>query len=852
MEEVNSVDELHKNDANQNDYLYNKSRTKMANKYRNQRNIHEDPNFQSTKTTTVHHVLEGYDSSEILQLLPGENWLRLMTITSGLKFLADDNDDEDTQQQQQQQQEKDDHRDDIPIPSILSLQEVGTVQWPTDDCYICIDVDHDIATVKDMRNWIQSDSQRSIKNGPNFLLCLQKKKRQNSSFPKNTRRPSAQSCNSNMDNHMTHLDDNNNAHSLSDDDDNKASNDDDEDHEDSLYHKLEELPRRQLRLLHPGDRLCTITLPAVVDSTQQGTIRSEVDPTQQQEQSGILGLILTYQQYCGSDNLRSPTQMSQLTMGSTLASPAVHTIHTNKIRLKPKSPLTSIVIPTSIPGESHPATQDTDLQETVLDETIQKRSIQHHYDDNDDQPIQDETDDDHHDNDDDDDDDDDGQPTQALIQLATQEEKEIEKNPYFDSTVDTSPFPRKKLDMEMELCHTEHKREQMDSLSCKDLSKVDSFLVESNKAIIPSPDRKDDLKVNPNPNDFEDDDTTVMSSDNKFSGTTEVSDTAKLLEEPKQRFPFSVLKDKTIPAINVVNLGLQQKQNVGDKRNAKKHDNIDHSDLSEMEDITINIASLKTKEITNLPFQPPVIQDEKEILDDPPDDDLTSVPPQVSFRLVQNQPNVKSRPLNVSETIGKSDGIVEQNNTTKTSAPKPLTTSRRTRGRLSKNSKQPTSGEDLTQIPDISQCSDGTRKKRNCSQALPNIIEIKTENLSIPYLSVGEPLPLPPTSSSILTTSNSRKRKANNLSKMESETLVPRQHLTLESKKTLKKNSMESADSQSTVDSIGARKRHRKEQQNIKVLITGVKFTASHRSVRVDSLQIAISLFLVIVANDVM
>ena len=193
------------------------------------------------------HVLEGR-KREVLHLCQGENWLRLVVSASGLDLLADTQDED---------------LDGVPNPSIYSLEEVGTVQWPTEDCYICIDVDGHSAAVKDMRNI--SDEEFG-----GFVVCLQMR-----------------------------------LNALRDDVESGDDNDDD------AYGKLEELPRRQLRLIHSGDRVCTLT-------TKLGT---SYDPSQE-ECIGHLGLVLTYRRCRGTAKYKnSNTQASQLSAPSTEAAP---------------------------------------------------------------------------------------------------------------------------------------------------------------------------------------------------------------------------------------------------------------------------------------------------------------------------------------------------------------------------------------------------------------------------------------------------------------------------------------------------------------------------------------------------
>jgi hypothetical protein len=199
------------------------------------------------KVEEYSHVLEGR-SKEVLHLCQGENWLRLVVSAGGLDLLADTQDED---------------LDGVPNPSIISLEEVGSVQWPTEDCYICIDLDGESAAIKDMRNITDQDSE-------GFVVCLQKR-----------------------------------LNTLIDHDESGDDSDDD------AYGKLEELPRRQLRLIYSGDRVCTLTAKP-----------NTLDEPSQEECTGHLGLVLTYRQCRGSAKYKySNTQASQFTTTSTLDVP---------------------------------------------------------------------------------------------------------------------------------------------------------------------------------------------------------------------------------------------------------------------------------------------------------------------------------------------------------------------------------------------------------------------------------------------------------------------------------------------------------------------------------------------------
>jgi len=170
------------------------------------------------------HVLES--GHEILQLCQGENWLKLGVEARGLNLLADTQEEED---------------DDIctikPTPSIIALQEVGQVDYPSDDCFICIDIDGGHITVKDWRSLMDEE------DGP-FAVCLQKIR-------------------------------------------------DDVAGSEVKYENLEELTRRQMRTLASGDRLVTV---AKVANTNDSSNDANTE-----QGYGKLGLVLTYRRYSGSN-----------------------------------------------------------------------------------------------------------------------------------------------------------------------------------------------------------------------------------------------------------------------------------------------------------------------------------------------------------------------------------------------------------------------------------------------------------------------------------------------------------------------------------------------------------------------
>lgn len=171
------------------------------------------------------HVLES--GHEILQLCQGENWLKLGVEARGLNLLADT-----------QEEEDDDTCTIKPTPSIIALQEVGQVDYPSDSCFICIDIDGGNITVKDWRSLMD------VEDGP-FAVCLQKIR------------------------------------------DDVAGNE-------VKYENLEELTRRQMRTLASGDRLVTV---AKVANTNDSSNDANTE-----QGYGKLGLVLTYRRYSGSNN----------------------------------------------------------------------------------------------------------------------------------------------------------------------------------------------------------------------------------------------------------------------------------------------------------------------------------------------------------------------------------------------------------------------------------------------------------------------------------------------------------------------------------------------------------------------
>ena len=165
-----------------------------------------------------------------LNLAQGENWLRLVVTLDRNTVL------QDTQETSAGV---------CPYPSIVSLAEVGVIEAPTDDCFICIDVDGPYAAIKDMRIPITSFEEETLAV---FEVCIARRKHPNRQGESDDEAPY-------------------------DGQDSKLETD-------QKYHPLECLGRRQLKILHSGDHIVTRSnLSAGGDAT---------------------GLILEYRQYMGA------------------------------------------------------------------------------------------------------------------------------------------------------------------------------------------------------------------------------------------------------------------------------------------------------------------------------------------------------------------------------------------------------------------------------------------------------------------------------------------------------------------------------------------------------------------------
>jgi hypothetical protein len=170
--------------------------------------------------TEYYHEL--INAGDALALEEGENWLRLVIAKAG----NNNNVLDDTQDAMPLG---------APFPSILSLKEVGSIDAPSSDCFICIDVDGPFTAVKDMRPL--TDGSPSDDEDDDQIheieVCIQRRK-----FP------------------------------VQEDDD------DDDDDEETNYHPPDVLPRRQLRLLCPSDRICTRRQQQGSDQNRCGLVLS--------------------------------------------------------------------------------------------------------------------------------------------------------------------------------------------------------------------------------------------------------------------------------------------------------------------------------------------------------------------------------------------------------------------------------------------------------------------------------------------------------------------------------------------------------------------------------------------------
>lgn len=212
---------------------------------------------------------EDEDESDVFELEEGENWLRLVHKEAGHHSILDDTQDmtQDTG---------------TVYPTILSLASLGEGITISKDCYVCLDVDGPTLTVKDMRLPLSTSGRGRNGNG------------------KYTKTRN---------------------HGRIDDDDEEDDDDDeedeslskptshlgiarkkiqstptDEDCDASIPYQWELLKRRQMRVLHPGDSLCTSfnTATGTIEGGlileyqyQQKIVKQQIEDSQK----GSLGLL---------------------------------------------------------------------------------------------------------------------------------------------------------------------------------------------------------------------------------------------------------------------------------------------------------------------------------------------------------------------------------------------------------------------------------------------------------------------------------------------------------------------------------------------------------------------------------
>ena len=197
-----------------------------------------------------HELYQREGREGAMHLENGENWLRLVVSSSGQQNDILQDILEDTQQ------EETPHG--TPYPSILSLSNVGSIDAPNKECYLCLDVDDSYMTIKDMRTRTLASDKDDDDDEEEFEICIQRQKKRATTTPLRKDREEV------------------------DDDDKKKK-------KESAFGPLERLHRRQLRVLLPGDRICT-----------RCPIEEEV------------GLVLTYRRYKGVHRRTqyAPSQMS--------------------------------------------------------------------------------------------------------------------------------------------------------------------------------------------------------------------------------------------------------------------------------------------------------------------------------------------------------------------------------------------------------------------------------------------------------------------------------------------------------------------------------------------------------------
>ncbi len=199
---------------------------------------------ESTPRNHAHDLVQVFDddsdTENDLSLEEGENWLRLVDRSHTAGNLALDNTQDMTPERAR-----------LPYPVLLQL---GSIDAPTTDCYICIDVDGPNVAIKDMRSPFVSNADEE--DALDIFLVRRKPTKGETSTPS-----------SSVDSDLP-------------------------DHQDKTttvrpktqmwrdYGGFEALPRRQLRFLRNGDRICT-RLPTAI-RTSAGV------------RDGDIGLVLEY------------------------------------------------------------------------------------------------------------------------------------------------------------------------------------------------------------------------------------------------------------------------------------------------------------------------------------------------------------------------------------------------------------------------------------------------------------------------------------------------------------------------------------------------------------------------------
>ena len=246
-------------------------------------------NNNNTEGRVYSHKLSQGEGKEQLHLEEGENWLRLV-----LPCTADVEKNDILLDILQDTQEPSSHGS--PYPSVVSLSEVGHIDAPTKDNFLCLDVDGPHLTIKDMRD--KRDGQdRENDNGrkhatdsrhqdgtddedPSAALEIHIQRRRRpletmgvaaataavtATATATTQATAGTGDQSITDGRRTRKNQDSDNDDENDDGDDDDTNDEETNgemteyngQEDEHYFVSEILPRRQMRLLRPGDRICT-------------------------------------------------------------------------------------------------------------------------------------------------------------------------------------------------------------------------------------------------------------------------------------------------------------------------------------------------------------------------------------------------------------------------------------------------------------------------------------------------------------------------------------------------------------------------------------------------------------------